>query len=469
MSSKLIRVLAATALAAACVATLGAVAFGRGRAQADLRIVSSSVKRVGGTRAQPVFSGSFTVANVGNTTAHALRGWVELTAAKKPAKILSRYSAGPLKAGRRRSLKAKVKIPQGLAKVHWTIEACVVLGKSLSTTPAKDGCRRLATYDLTPQPAPGAPAPPTTSSTTSATQTTPNTTTTAPPPQVPTSPITDYSPNSPYFVADGLGQYDGYTNAAGTDAAHYYDDASGGFFTSGYWVVAPPSYDASNQTPETLVVWMHGCGGTGAWDAQDLTGQFNTDRPYILISLNGPENANAAPDQAPDCWDTSDDADVQKVLTDITNVETHFNIERRRVILAGYSSGGDLAYQTIFEHADTFAGVLAMNTDPVHDNAFHNDINSAIAASAWKFPIVHVAHDMDDTYPTSEVGPHMDDLTNAGFSVSYSVLPGTHYDDDQPDNCNDTTPGTCTSGTPYDIVHHLLNTVASDGWEAPPS
>jgi predicted esterase len=468
VSSKLIRVLAATALAAACAAILGTAAFGRGRAHADLRIVRRSVKRAGGTRARPVFSGSFTVTNVGNTTAHAFHGWVELTAAKKRLKIMSRYTAGPLKAGRRRSLKAKVKMPQGLAKVHWTIEACVVLGKSLKTKPAKDGCHKLATYDLTP-PKPGAKAPPTTSGTTSPTHTTPGTTTTAPPPQVPTSPITNYSTNSPYFVADGIGQYDGYANAAGTNAADYNDDASGGFFTSGYWVVVPPSYDASNQTPETLVVWMHGCGGAGAWDAQDLTGQFNTDRPYIDISLNGPENANAAPDHAPDCWDTHDDADVQKVLTDITNVETHFNIDRRRVILAGYSSGGDLAYQTIFEHADTFAGVLALNTDPVHDNTFHNDISSAIAAAAWKFPIVQVAHVSDSTYPPSEVGPHMNALTNAGFGVSYGVLPGTHYDDDQPANCNDTTPGTCTSGTPYDIAHHLLNTVASDGWEAPQS
>ena len=214
MSSKLIRVLAVTAVAVAGVTILGGAAFGRGRAQADVQIISSSAKRAGGTRAQPVFSGSLTVANVGGTTAHVFRGWVELTAAKRRAKIMTRYSVGQLKPGRRIKLKLKVKFPPGLAPVRWTIEACVVLGKSLRRTPARGGCRKLATYDLTPKPVPGAPAPPTKTTTSpGGTPTTTSPTTTAPPPQVPTSPIADYSTNSPYFVADGLGQYDGYANA----------------------------------------------------------------------------------------------------------------------------------------------------------------------------------------------------------------------------------------------------------------
>ncbi len=469
MSSKLIRVVVAASVLA-CAGVLSAVASGRPKAEPKLEIVSGSAKVTSRAGARPVLWATFVVANAGTAVAKRFAGRLELTATGHTL-TMRRYSGGPLKTRHRITLTTRLKVPQGLAKLDWAIEACVT------------DCRRLGSYDLAPRvnsvgstPTPTTASQPTTVPSTP--PTTSSTTTSAPPssppvptttPQVPTSPITDYDTDTPYFVADGLGQYDGYANADGTDADHYYDDASGGFFTSGYWAVVPPSYDASNQTPETLVVWMHGCGGAAAWDAQDLTGQFNTDRPYILISLNGPENANNAPDTAPDCWDTGDDTDSQKVLTDIANVETHFNIDRRRVILAGYSSGGDLAYQTIFEHADTFAGLLAMNTDPVRDNAFNDDIDSAIAAAAWKFPIIHVAHDMDDTYPTSEVGPHMNALTNAGFDVSYSVLPGTHYDADQPDDCNDTTPGTCTSGTPYDIVHHLLSTVASDGWESPAS
>jgi predicted esterase len=485
VSFKFTRVLAVTALAAACVAILSAAALGRARGHADLRIVSSSVKRAGVTASQPVFSGGFTVANVGTATARVFHGWIELTAAKRPAKIVSRYSAGPLKARGRLRRKAKVKIPKGLAKVPWTIEACVMPGKSRSTKPAKDGCRKLATYDLAPKATTVAPVPkPATTSTTT------TTTIATPPSTVPAQPITGYVTNSPYWVADGLGQYQGAANSAGTDPTSY-----GGYYTSGYYVVVPPSYDASNKTPETLLVWMHGCEGTAHWDAQDLTAQFNSDRPYILISLSGPENGGVSP--GPECWDTSNQADVSKVLTDITNVETHFNINRRRVIIAGYSSGGDLAYQTIFTHASTFAGILAYNTNPVRDNTFGaayglDAINDAIAGAAWKFPIIQVSHDHDDVYhvdrcgypgypvcpsgdpsgstnPDQGVSPAIAALQSAGFPVTFTVVAGNHYNPDMPVNCNDSTPGTCTSGDGYEIVNDLLSHIATSGWESPAS
>ena len=476
MSPKFTRVLVVTALAATCVAILSAAAFGRPRAQADLRILSSSVKRAGGTGPQPVFSGSFTVANVGNATAGAFRGWVELTAAKKPARIMGRYSAGPLKAGRRMKRNTKVKIPKGLAKVRWTVEACVVLGKSRSTTDAKDGCRKLATYDLAlkattvvlaPNPA----------------------TPTAPPSTVPSQPITGYTTNSPYWVADGLGQYDRTPND-GTDPS-----SSEGYYTSGYYVVVPPSYDTSNRTPEALVVWMHGCNETAHSDAQDLTVQFDSDRPYIFISLSGPEAGTLS--GQPGCWDTHDQTDVGKVLLDIANVESHFNIDPRRVIVAGYSSGGDLAYQTIFTHADSFAGILAYNTNPVQGNTFGDTyglgaINDAIAGAAWKFPIRQVSHDQDDVYhvdrcgytnypscPTGDpagtttpdpgVSPAIEALQSAGFPVTYTILPGHHYNPDTPTGCDSTPPSTCTGGNSYEIVNDLLSYVGSDGWEAPAS
>jgi predicted esterase len=472
-------VLVVATLAVAGVAILSAAAFGRPRAHADLRIISNSVKRAGGTASQPVFSGGFTVANVGTATAPVFHGWIELTAAKKQAKIMNRYAAGSLKAGRRLRRKARVKLPKGLAKVRWTIEACVVLGRSRATKPAKEGCRKLAAYDLAPK------------------QTTPTvgpvetpTTPTAPPTTIPTQPITGYTTNSPYWVADGLGQYQGAANGAGADPTSY-----GGYYTSGYYVVVPPSYDASNKTPETLLVWMHGCDGTAHWDAQDLTAQFNSDRPYIVISLSGPESGGVT--TGPECWDTSNQADVSKVLTDIASVETHFNIDRRRVIIAGYSSGGDLAYQTIFTHAGTFAGILGYNTNPVRDNTFGaafglDAINDAIAGAAWKFPIIQVSHDHDDVYhvdrcgypgypvcpsgdpsgstnPDQGVSPAIAALQSAGFPVTFAVVAGHHYNPDMPAGCDNTTPGTCTSGDGYEIVNDLLSHIATSGWESPAS
>ena len=167
------------------------------------------------------------------------------------------------------------------------------------------------------------------------------------------------------------------------------------------------------------------------------------------------------------------------------------------MVIAGYSSGGDLAYQTIFTHANTFAGILAYNTNPVRDNIFGatyglNAINNAIAAAAWKFPILQVSHDQDGIYhvarcgysgyetcpdtdasgstsPDAGVSPAINALQAAGFPVTFDVLSGFHVNPDTPYNCQNTTPSMCTGGNGYEIVHDLLDKVATNGWESPAS
>ena len=77
---------------------------------------------------------------------------------------------------------------------------------------------------------------------------------------------------------------------------------------------------------------------------------------YIAVAPDGREGA---------CWNVN--TDPAAVLGVVATVKTHFNINRRRVILGGYSSGGDLAYRTAFYNANGFAGVLAENTSPFRD------------------------------------------------------------------------------------------------------
>ena len=506
MSRRWIRVVGVMALAFACAAVLDAAASGRTtKPQAALRIPSGSAKVTSKGLAKPVLTASFVVANTGTATATQFRGRLELLA-DMHTRVLQRYSGGPLKRGHQTTLTAKLDLPRNLAKRDWAIEACVVLGTSATATPAVDGCRQLGSDDLapkapsttthtvtttitgTPTPTPttttGATRPSTTTTTaTGGTPTTTTTTTTASLPQVPTAPVS-YQPDQWFFEPDGRGQYEGQANDVDQQQAGQGNAA--GFFTSGYWAVVPSSYDSTNQTPETLVVWMHGCNGSAESDAYSLTSQFNGDRPYILISLNGPESEGSV--GGPACWDAGDQTDVGQVLADITNAETHFNIDRRRVIVAGYSSGGDLAWLTMFTHAATFAGILADNTNPVRDNAFGgNGILTAMAGAAWKFNGIQLSHASDDVYhvdacsgncpmgdpsgttdPDVGVRPQITALASAGFQVTLTIKPGNHYNADTPANCDyQDTP--CTGGTNYDIVNSLLSTIASDGWEAPSS
>lgn len=209
---------------------------------------------------------------------------------------------------------------------------------------------------------------------------------------------------------------------------------------STYWVFVPDAYDAANTTPIELFVWMHGCGGEGAGDIYTISP--GGDQSYIAISIGGRED---------DCWDP--DVDQDKVLAAIADIETHFNINRHRVIIGGYSSGGDLAYRTAFYHSTMFAGLLAENTSPFRDTG--STAAQSLAAASFKFHVVHLAHTEDETYPIGGVRSEISQLTNAGFPVQLIERPGDHYDDSD-----------ATSGTDHDLQAYLLPHL-TDGWRSP--
>ena len=205
---------------------------------------------------------------------------------------------------------------------------------------------------------------------------------------------------------------------------------------SKYWTFVPRSYDGSHHTPTTLFVWMHGCGGQSSGDI--YTVDPGGDQDWITIAPGGREG---------DCWNPGNDQGL--VLTAIRNVKTHFNINPRRVILGGYSSGGDLAYRLAFYHAHQFAGVLAENTSPFRDTG--SSQSESLAAASWKFNVVHLAHTEDEVYPIQGVRQETNAMAAAGFPITRVERPGTHYD----------------NRTDSDLQTILLPHI-DDGWLSPP-
>ena len=212
------------------------------------------------------------------------------------------------------------------------------------------------------------------------------------------------------------------------------------FKLDAYWIYVPTSYDATHNTPFTLFVWLHGCGGLSSGDISTVSpgGAQN----YIAIAPDGREGS---------CWNVS--ADPATVLAAVAAVRTHFNINRRRVIVGGYSSGGDLAYRTAFYNASLFAGVLAENTSPFRDTG--SSESASLAAATWRFNVVHLAHTDDDTYPIAGVREETDAMKAAGFPIQRIERPGGHFDDD-----------TATTGTDHDLRMLLLPRI-NDGWMGP--
>lgn len=214
-----------------------------------------------------------------------------------------------------------------------------------------------------------------------------------------------------------------------------------------YWVYVPASYDKTHATPTTLLVWLHGCGGLSSGDIYTVSPGGSQD--WISIAVGGREG---------DCWNP--DTDQAKVLAAIADLKTHFNINPRSVILGGYSSGGDLTYRTAFYDANSFAGVLVINSSPFRDTG--SSQSASLAAASWKFNVVHLAHRQDTTYPIAGVESETNAMVAAGFPLTRVEQDGGHYDDP-----GDIENGHPVPGTDADIRTYLLPHI-DDGWLSPP-
>lgn len=213
-----------------------------------------------------------------------------------------------------------------------------------------------------------------------------------------------------------------------------------------HWVYVPQSYDGTHNTPTTLFVWMHGCGGSSSGDVWTVS-PGGTAQNWITLAPGGAEGG---------CWDMATDGPT--VLAAIAALKTHFNIKPLGVILGGYSSGGDLGYFLAFSNAAQFAGLLAMNTSPFRDNGVPR---SQATQAAWKFNVLHVAHLQDTTYPIAGVRDETNVLKNAGYPLQLVEVDGTHWD----------APGAIVNGkavpgTNADIATYFFPKLNA-GWSAP--
>jgi pimeloyl-ACP methyl ester carboxylesterase len=209
------------------------------------------------------------------------------------------------------------------------------------------------------------------------------------------------------------------------------------------WVYVPNSYDSTHATPTKLLVWLHGLGGQSQYDVSMVSpGVSGGTQSWISLAVGGAEGGG---------WNVN--ADTPKVLAALADIKTHFNIDPKRVILGGYSSGGDLTYRTALYNAGLFAGVIVENSSPFRDTG--STQSASIAAASWKFNVAHLLHTGDLTYPAAGVRTELAALSTAGFPVTKIEKAGDHWDND-----------VGTTGTSYDLRTFLLPFIDA-GWVAP--
>lgn len=190
---------------------------------------------------------------------------------------------------------------------------------------------------------------------------------------------------------------------------------SSGFFTrteskGSYVAYVPASYDGSE--PVELIVGLHGCGDSAynfaTWGVNPYDGRKT--QKHIGISIGG-EDGN--------CWNTADD---DKVLAAVADISSCFWVHQKKVVLAGYSSGGIMGYRVALSHADKFAGLL------VEDSGLYGNGNEAalLAGAAWKMNIAHITHTSDPDFPLAQVQADWAKITAAGFPLVTTTTAGDH-------------------------------------------
>jgi hypothetical protein len=221
-----------------------------------------------------------------------------------------------------------------------------------------------------------------------------------------------------------------------------------------YWGYVPGSYDASNLAPTPLLIWLHGCYGEAEGEAWvvDPGEEMQPPQDWLTLALAGREGGTEGA-----CWVPS--VDEAKVMAALADFDTHFNVDPRRVILGGYSSGGDLAYRTGFRHSATFAGLLIENSSPFRDT--ESTQAESLAAATTKLHIVHLAHLQDTTYPIEGVRAETNAVKAAGFPLERIEVRGEHWND-----AGDVVKGQAVPGTDADLRTLLLPHI-DDGWLAP--
>lgn len=183
---------------------------------------------------------------------------------------------------------------------------------------------------------------------------------------------------------------------------------------SAYVAYVPASY--TGNEPMRLVVGLHGCSDEAmnfaSWGVNPYDGRKTQN--YIGISVSGETGNNK-------CWSMgNDDA---KVLAAVEDISKCFWVDQAKVVIAGYSSGGQLAYRVGMSNADKFAGILIENSAMY---AAGIPSSSLLGGQDWKLPIAHRAATGDGVFPIAKVKADWALIKAAGNPIQAQEVSGNH-------------------------------------------
>ena len=175
-----------------------------------------------------------------------------------------------------------------------------------------------------------------------------------------------------------------------------------------YTIEIPLSYDAKSSVP--LVVILHyGYDGAKpeAYTGKDMIDAFRS-------GLSGLKAIVVAPDALGGSW--TDAKNEQTVVWLTKSVQKTYAIDSKRVVLTGFSLGGEGTWFIGSRHQDLFTAAI-----PVAAPVAGSD-------TGWTIPIYVIHSDKDEVVPYSTAKKHADTVKANGAKLEFKTVNGlTHY------------------------------------------
>lgn len=196
-----------------------------------------------------------------------------------------------------------------------------------------------------------------------------------------------------------------------------------------------PAIETETQSnPNTTVIWLHGLGADGNDFApivpelrlpSDLAVRFIFPHaPAIPVSVNGgfvmPAWYDILEMEIDRKVDTNGLIDSSKQIQNFVERELGRGIDSKRIVIAGFSQGGAVAYHFALGYNKPLAGLLAMSTYfATSDIVQYSDANRLI-------PIEIHHGKFDPVVPEALAQKAITDLTANGYTPEYKSYPMEH-------------------------------------------
>jgi len=192
----------------------------------------------------------------------------------------------------------------------------------------------------------------------------------------------------------------------------------------------------TNDQPDATIIWLHGLGSDGH-DFESLVPALSLlpslgvrfifpHAPKRPVTINGGMAMRAWYDIYEMTLDRKVDmANIDESYEQIEALiddQINKGISADRIVLAGFSQGGVIAYQTALRTKHTLAGVLALSTYLVKGD----EVPEAADCPNGKTSIL-IHHGLQDPVVVPALGVQAKDLlVSKGFSVSYQSYEMPH-------------------------------------------